>query len=359
MHPKKLKTLIILTPGFPANEEDSTCIPPQQLFVKALKEVNPGLNIVVIAFRYPFFSREYQWNGIKVISLGEPTDNRFLRLFSSLRVWRILRKLNKEHQLIGLLSFWLGKCALTGSRFAKRYTLPHYCWILGQDAKKGNKYVNRIRPAGESLIALSDFIVREFNRNYGIKPAHIIPVGIDTASFSALNVERDIDVSGAGSLIPLKQYPVFMEVINELKNVFPDIKAVICGNGPGMKKLSIMNGNMHLKDNILLAGRLAHKEVLATMQRSKVFLHTSAYEGFGAVCLEALHAGAHVVSFVKPMDADIQNWHIAVDKADMVQIVKAILLNPNTVYTSTMSYPIQANAKAAIALFDYSEPAIS
>src|ERR1700743_3723255 len=141
MHPKKLKTLVILTPGFPANEEDSTCIPPQQLFVKAMKEVNPGLNIVVLTFRYPFFSKEYQWNGVKVISFGEPTHNRFLRLFTGFRVWRTLKKLRREHQLIGLLSFWLGNAALTGSRFAKKYGLVHYSWILGQDAKKGNKYV--------------------------------------------------------------------------------------------------------------------------------------------------------------------------------------------------------------------------
>ena len=66
----KPETIVILSPGFPRNEADSTCMPPQQLFVKALKEICPGLNIIVLAFQYPFFAGEYQWNGVKVISLG-------------------------------------------------------------------------------------------------------------------------------------------------------------------------------------------------------------------------------------------------------------------------------------------------
>lgn len=357
MPDKKLKTLVILTPGFPANEEDSTCVPPQQIFVKALKEVNPEINIIVITFQYPFFSREYDWNGIKVISFGNSRNSRFLRLFTGLRVRRALRKLNEGYELIGLLSFWLGKCALIGSRFATKYHLKHFCWILGQDAKAGNKYFNRIKPKGESLIALSDFIVREFYKNYGIKPAYVIPVGIDMSLFGATIDKRDIDVLGVGSLIPLKQYPIFIEVINDLKGSFPDIKAVICGDGPGRKQLSIMVRNMHLVDNISLVGRLPHKEVLTEMQHSKVFLHTSNYEGFGAVCLEALYAGAHVVSFVSPMDMNIPNWHIAADKADMTETVKNILLDQGRGHYPVLPYSIQANAKTAIKLFDHNEQA--
>ncbi len=71
-----MKTLIILTPGFPKNEEDTTCVPPQQIFVKALKEAAPGLNIIVLTFQYPFYSKEYLWNGINVISFGNKNDNK-------------------------------------------------------------------------------------------------------------------------------------------------------------------------------------------------------------------------------------------------------------------------------------------
>ena len=64
---KKLDTLVILSPGFAANEADTTCLPPMQLFVKALKEICPGLNIIVIAFQYPFFADDKETMPMLVI----------------------------------------------------------------------------------------------------------------------------------------------------------------------------------------------------------------------------------------------------------------------------------------------------
>jgi len=359
MKKNKLKTLVILTPGFPANEADSTCIPPQQIFVKALKEARPELNIIILTFQYPFFSGEYTWHGMKVISFGGENKGRAFRLFTGLRVWRTLRKLNEDHQLIGLLSFWFGKCALIASGFARRHQLTNYCWILGQDAKAGNKYFNRIRPAGGSLIALSDFIAAEFSRNYGVRPEHLVPVGIEASLFGAADGVRDIDIIGAGNLIPLKQYGIFLEIIHALKTARPDIRAVICGDGPEMKKLDSRIKELELENNVLLKGRLPHPEVLLLMQRSKLFMHTSCYEGFGAVCLEALYAGAQVVSFVKPMQAAIQNWHIAAGTAEMVNILNTLLHDAHLKHEPVLPFPIQENVKKMMRLFDQSDAAIS
>lgn len=354
-----LKALIILTPGFPENEGDSTCIPPQQVFVKALKQVDPELKIIVLTFKYPFFSAEYNWNGVKVISFGGRNQGRMVRWFTQFRVWLTLIKLSKTYQLIGLLSFWLDKCALTGDRFSKKYNLTHYCWLLGQDARPGNKYLKRMKPDGSSLIALSDNMVKELKKNYGLSPRHIIPVGIDTALFDNMPVERNIDIVGAGSLIPLKQYAVFVEVVGFLKKDFPQIKAVICGGGPEMNMLQDTIKQLNLQNNLTLLGELPHTKVLALMQRAKVFVHTSNYEGFGFVCLEALYAGAKVVSFVRPMNKTIANWHIAEDRADMQRLVAGFLNNPANNYHPVLPYLANDNAKAVMKLFVQQEAAIS
>ncbi len=355
----KQDLLIILSPGFPGNEADSTCIPPQQVFVKALKESNPQLKVMVLAFQYPFFSGRYQWYEVDVIAFGGQNQGRIYRKFTGLRVWLNLIMLNRQFNIVGLLSFWLGKCALIGDRFAKRYALVHYCWILGQDAKAGNKYVNKSKPDGGSLIALSDFVRKEFNRSYGITPQHLIPVGIEPKMFQDFAGEKDIDVLGAGSLIPLKQYHIFIEAIAALKAEYLQIKAAICGDGPEMAALKKMIAEKGLQDNVKLLGRQQHTEVLRLMQRTKVFLHTSSYEGFGAVCLEALYAGAQVISFVKPMQASVLNWNIAKDKEAMVQMLKNILKNKNMVHQSVLPYPISNNVHAMLKLFNYKPAAIS
>lgn len=345
------ETLIILTPGFPENEYDSTCMPDRQLFVAALKKANPALRILVITFQYPFERRTYVWMGVEVIAIGGGNNGKLGRALTWLKVWRELGRLHRLHTITGVLSFWLGECALIGDRFAKKFKLKHFCWLLGQDAKPGNKYVARIKPAANQLIALSDFIAAEFARNYGIIPHHRIPGAIDPNMFGPKAPCRDIDVMGCGSLIPLKQFSVFIDIISGLKEQCPDIKAVICGKGPELQLLRDKIATAGLRKNIILPGELPHNEVLALMQRSKVFLHTSNYEGFGMVCLEALYAGAKVVSFVKPMNQAIENWHIAASADEAAAHIAQVLINKDATFTPTLPYKLCDSVDSLLKLF--------
>ncbi len=347
----KPETLVILSPGFPANEADTACMPPQQIFVKALKEVCPGLNVIVLTFQYPFFAAEYDWYGVKVIAIGGKERGRLFRLFTWVKAWFILRKLNKENQLLGLLSFWFGECAFIGNYFGRLNNLCHYSWLLGQDAKSGNKYFRWIKPRGDSLIALSDFLAKEIKKNYGIAPLHVVPVGIDTGLFGEAPLKRDIDILGAGSLIPLKQYDVFIDALFFVKNFLPDIKAVICGKGPELEHLKIRVANYKLENNLTFAGELPHQEVLALMQRTKIFLHPSNYEGFGAVLSEALYAGAHVVSFCKPMTKNFRHHHVVKNKEEMSAEILTVLKDTKRGHDPVLMCPAQQIAKNVISLF--------
>ncbi len=87
------------------------------------------------------------------------------------------------------------------------------------------------------------------------------------------------------------------------------------------------------------------------MQRTKVFLHPSCYEGFGCVCLEALHGGAHVISFCKPMNTNISHWHIVKTKEEMTRETLRILQDPMTSYLSVHRYPIRECVNQVMNLF--------
>ena len=348
---EKNKTLIILTPGFPENEEDSTCLPPQQMFVKALKQTNPDLNIIVLAFQYPFIFSEYTWKGIKVISFNGRSREKIHRLIIWLKVWRALERIKRENEVTGLLSFWLGECAFIGKYFAKKYNLKHYCWLLGQDAKPGNKYFRLTKPKGNSLIALSDFIAGEFFKNYQILPQHIIPVGIDTSLFRKVPVERDIDILGAGSLIPLKQYDLFIDVVKTLVAHYPNLRVLICGKGPEHEKLSHLIKINKFENNISLKGELPHGEVLSLMERSKVFLHTSSYEGYGMVIAEALYAGAHVVSFCRPMNEIAEHHHIVNTSKEMSNKILELFQNKTLDHKPVLTFSATEIAGKMMKLF--------
>jgi len=347
----KRDALVILSPGFPKNEADTNCIPALQVFVKALKEVCPGLNIIVLTFQYPFSGGRYRWHGNSVISIGGRNKGGLHRIVNWLKVWRTLTKLNKRYRLMGLLSFWLGECALVGSYFARHNKLVHFCWLVGQDVKPGNKYFRLLKPRGDSLIAMSDFLVNQFKKNYGIAPVHVVPFGIDTSQFGQSAAKRNIDILAAGSLISLKQYELFIETVCYLKGFFPGIKAVICGDGPEMGSLRRMAVLLKVEDNVTFTGELPHAKVLALMQQSKIFLHPSNYEGFSTVLSEALYAGAHVVSFCKPMHCEFRHHYVAVSTVDMKDKALKIMNTKKLEHQPVLLYPAQQIAKNVISLF--------
>lgn len=245
------------------------------------------------------------------------------------KIRKQLKKLAAENLIVRVISFWCGETAFLGKRFADNQYVPWYCWILGQDAKKENHYVKRINPSTDELLALSDFIADEFERNHGIRPANYLLPGIEDPQPDKPLPKKDIDIVAVGSLIPLKQYDLFIAIIAEIKKIADNIKVVIAGDGPEKNTLQEMIREKELEENITLAGELPHHEVLFLMERSRLFLHTANYEGFGVVCIEALHAGCQVISFTRPMKTAIPNWHIVTDKTEMINKAINILQTGN------------------------------
>jgi glycosyltransferase involved in cell wall biosynthesis len=345
------QTLVILSPGFPQNEADSTCLPAQQALVRSINKQFPGVSIIVLAFQYPFSGSEYTWNGNRIIPLNGRNRKRLHRWLLWYRSWRILGKLNRSGKITGMLSFWLDECAFIGSSFSKRKNIPHFTWLLGQDARAGNRYMKLMQPQPSSLVAISDFLAKTFYENYGIRPPHVVPNGIDPGIYASPPVVKDIDVIGVGSLIALKRFDIFIEVIKELKSHLPTIKVLICGKGSEQHKLEQSIRENGLTQNISLTGEMDHSTVLALMQRSKLMLHTSSYEGFSGACLEALYAGAHVISFFSPQDAWIRHWHIAENKEEMIELALEILQSGNTDHSAVLPYKMSDTAKSIMHLF--------
>ncbi len=350
---RKPATLIILTPGFPSDEQDTSCLPPQQVFVKALNRNFPELRVKVLSFEYPHRKGTYSWFGNTVISVGGWRKGKISKLLTLITVWYKLARLQRDNSLIGLLSFWCGPCALAGKYFGTWLGLPHFTWILGQDARAGNQFIPLIRPKAEQLVAMSGFLAEEFNRNYKIRPRHIVPNGIDPALFGPGSDSRDIDVLGVGNLTKLKRYDLFVSVVNGMSSILPGVRGVICGKGEELTRLEEKIRDFGLGDNIRLAGELPHGEVLRLMQRCRILLHTSSYEGFGTVCIEALYAGAHVISFIDTAGKPVRNWHVVGSEEEMITKALQLLLSPDTVYASEQPFTMDDSARGMMALYGY------
>ena len=106
-----------------------------------------------------------------------------------------------------------------------------------------------------------------------------------------------------------------------------------------------------MQSTISLLGEVSNTEVLALMQRSKIFLHPSSYEGYGSVCAEALYAGAHVVSFCKPMDIDIRHWHILNNNEKSIKELVQLLQNPDLNHERVLTASADEVANAVFRLY--------
>lgn len=347
------ESFIILTPGFPKDEKDSTCLPMQQSFVQTLKSLHPNLEIFILSFQYPYVTKQYCWNSIQVQSFNGRNKGGVLKLINRIHIYRALNEIKNRNTIKGLLSFWYGECALVGNRFAKKNGLKHKCWLSGQDARNGNSYARNASLEASELIALSDFLQTEFARNYKINPSYVVPPGLLQSDFTFPTATREIDILATGSLIPLKRYSWLPEIVAALKYDYPKIKVVLVGKGPEEANLKKLIEHYNLENNFMLTGELSYPEVLSLMQKTKVFLHPSSYEGFSGVCLEAIAGGARVISFCQPMNTPIANWTIVSSKDEMITETRKLLEDRQVKYDSYIPFKMENTVQQMAELFGF------
>ena len=310
-----IQHIIVLTPGFPESEEDSTTIPALQVYLKALVAFAPHLKITIISFQYPFTKQKYNWNGIPVIPLNGK-NSKFKKILIWQKAYFLLKEVHLQHPITAIHSFWIGECSFIGDRFSKKHSINHIITAMGQDVLKKNKYACLFKKSKSNIISLSHNHHNELLANHKLN-SQIIPWFLDEKSFPNLK-ENNIDILGVGSLTALKNYTLFVEIIKKLVEIKPDIKVEIIGNGTEYTKINQLIETYNLKKNIQLLGELPRKNVLEKMSISNILLHTSNYESFGFVFLEALYSGMKVVSLDVGFSTAIPEWKIGDSKESLI-----------------------------------------
>jgi len=330
------KHILFLVPGFPADENDFNCIPPLQEFLLKFKSAYPSARISVIAFQYPYRNTEYFWNGINIF----PTAGKnkvYMKPLAWLRAIKAAKNLNKENRIDVIHSLWLGECAMIGNLLAKKFNCEHICTLMGQDVKSSNRYLRSSKNARIKIIALSQNQSAQFLQLTNRKVDEIIHWGIDDQNFE--NTERDIDLLAVGSLIPLKNYSLFIRLVTELKITYPSLKCKLVGTGPELAALKNMANGKGVGENIEFTGLLSRQEIFKLMQKSKIFVHPSKFEGSGFVFAEALVNGMNIVSFNVGYAQEHPKWFIAKDEKEFIQMTKN-LLNKSLDYNPVNPFPL-------------------
>lgn len=289
---KSIKHILFLTPGFPADESDSNCIPALQVYIRCFKKIFPEIDCSVISLQYPYRPQPYSWNGIHVY----PCNGRNKSGVYKLVAWKKAKQyFNSLKQPDIIHSFWIGEACLLGHRFAKKPGISHFTTLMGQDALHGNSYLKLLDQSALQIISPSLFSLEKLKENSTVQFGEVIPWGVEQFGFNP-GEKKDIDLLGVGSLIALKRFNIFVDVVEKLRSIYPEIKAVLIGDGPERYSLEKIIQQKELNNNIEMMGEMRRNEVMHYMNKSKVLFHPSSYESFGMVFAEALQAGMKIVS---------------------------------------------------------------
>jgi glycosyltransferase involved in cell wall biosynthesis len=318
-----INKVLILTPGFPENELDTTCVPYLQDYILALADAIGNENIKVITIQYPFTQEVYLWNGIEVFPSGGRNKKSFTYYFTLRRTNKRVAQLFKKNKYI-IHAFWMGEAAFIGRYAAKKYATRFVVTFMGQDVKPGNRVMCYIDQSTTNFVAVSSNQDKHLLANYGFNADAVIPFPIPEFAIEH-DLHRAVDLLFVGSLIDVKQPIRFVNIVAEVAKKFPEVKAVIAGDGVDRDKVLQQIELLNLRSNIKFVGQKSRPEILDLMAHAKILVHTSIFEGQCLVYAEALASGMYVVSYNVGRIDETDRHFIGESEQDLVKQVLTLL----------------------------------
>ncbi len=337
------KKVLVICPIFPSSLEDDTIVPFVAQFCYYFGRKHPEITLEVLSLKYPIDQDVFSINTIKIHSIKGGFQSKIGNLKTLYKGYKKAKELHRKNSYDAILSFWYLESAILGKLLHKKYNIPHCIWLQGQDVKFSNKYLRYFHSKNDRLICVGKNHAEILKREHHICANAIANVAIDTSNISLdKKTERCISILGVGNLGTLKNYSLWITIVAKLHKEFPNLKAVLCGDGPEKEKLQSLIQTHNLEDCIRLKGYVSNREVRQLMQQSKIFLHPSLFEGNSFAIQEALFMGCKVISTF-PIGESLPNFHHIKKESEILAQIKSDL-QQDTVYDSTVGFDISETA---------------
>lgn len=201
--------------------------------------------------------------------------------------------------------------SLIGVRIAKRLGVPGIHTEHGSAAVKGvspavalasnlvDGTMGRLVLRGASRVLCISEGAREFVRDLAGVNGEVFHNAIDTAAFTGAGDDspaRRTRLVYVGRIVPGKGWDLALATAEQLASDHPDMELHIVGDGIDRAALAARAGASPLADRVVIHGQQPPARI-AELLRGSVFLNpTTLSEGFQTTLLEAVAAGAAVVS---------------------------------------------------------------
>ncbi len=151
-----------------------------------------------------------------------------------------------------------------------------------------------------SLVAPTHGVAKDLADNFDIKRTHVIPHGIDIESIRSQAQHEPDDlpeypyIISVGRLTPAKDYPTLLHAYSAAQSKGLEEHLLIVGDGELADSLLKLSTDLGLSQHVHFLGHRPNP--FPYIKRSRYFILSSVWEGFGLALLEALSLGLPAIS---------------------------------------------------------------
>jgi len=143
-----------------------------------------------------------------------------------------------------------------------------------------------------------------------LSPLSIIPMGVSTQKYRPAGQQDDRDRNTKalfnllfiGRIAEKKGLVYLLEAIPDIVHEFPDIRVLICGNGPDKEACEKKSRELHIESYVEFRGSISEQEKIGCLHIADILVVPSVVTGDGdtegvpVVLLEGLAAGKAIVA---------------------------------------------------------------
>lgn len=180
----------------------------------------------------------------------------------------------------------LVKFAMVFNNIVFRPVLKRACWIAVCKTTEARKYLQK---------------------HVKLSRTCVIPVGVDSSRFYAdsKSESNSLELLAVGNLLPLKNYPLVIEVLHELAKIRPEVRLTIIGSGPDKEKIRRLVEKKNLSNKVCLIEQVPNNKMREFYNKASLMILLSKIEIFGMVILEAMACGCPVMASATPGASDV------------------------------------------------------